>query len=47
MPPTLARRTSLHGSVEMAPVASVTRSSVASWKATRRPSAVVWTSVSK
>jgi hypothetical protein len=45
-PATRARRTLSHGRSAIRPAPSVTRSRVASWKATSFPSRVAWTSVS-
>ena len=42
-----ALATSAYGSLAIAPVRSVTRSSTESWKATSTRSAVAWTSVSR
>lgn len=47
VPATRAALTCFHGSSAIRPRASVTRSRVASWKATSLPSAVACTSVSK
>jgi len=47
VPPMRAAETSLSGSRAIRPVRSVTRSSVRSWNATRAPSAVACTSVSR